>query len=157
MTMPTADMEPGAVPMPGVTAAPSRSPVLPPPAHVPPPPQPREIPDAQSAIRDPAGGSGLVPDRALRVRDAATVAAEGKHWSQSMTVWGALLTMLTVGLPVLGPLAGVPITPDAARILGDQLVQVLQAIGVVAGTGMQLCGRARAAGPLERREITLRL
>jgi len=80
-----------------------------------------------------------------------------KHWLRSMTILGAALTVATTVLPVVAPLLGLPITPQLVQLLGDQLFQVLQAVGGVAGTGLIVAGRARAAAPLARGEVTLRL
>ena len=94
---------------------------------------------------------------------AQALAAQGparpapKHWLRSMTILGAALTVATTVLPVVAPLLGLPITPQLVQLLGDQLFQVLQAVGGVAGTGLIVAGRARAAAPLARGEVTLRL
>lgn len=119
--------------------------------------------DTALPVGDAAFGTGRLPPRVFASPPPLSAAAHpngdaaGKHWSQSMTVWGTVLQLLTVGLPILGPAFGIPITPEIAKVLGEQLVQLIQAAGVVAGTGMIVAGRARASGPLERRAVTLRL
>lgn len=80
-----------------------------------------------------------------------------KWWGESLTVWGALLTALTTVLPVIGPLLGINITGELIAALGEHLVQVVQALGGLAGILMTVLGRARASQPLMRRTVSLRL
>lgn len=80
-----------------------------------------------------------------------------KWWGQSVTVWGTLVTLVTTVLPTLAPLLGLTITPATAHALGDQALQVIQAVGGLVGTIMALWGRSRASAPLARRTITLNL
>ena len=74
----------------------------------------------------------------------------GKWWPQSKTVWGALITAVTTLLPVIGPLAGINVSGELVKILGDQAVVVVQAVGGLFGTLLTLYGRAHATGPLVR-------
>jgi lysozyme family protein len=80
-----------------------------------------------------------------------------KWWGQSMTIWGAIITALSTVLPVIGPLFGLDITSDLVRQLGDHVVQVVQAIGGLAGIVLTIYGRTRASTRLERREVTIQL
>ena len=81
----------------------------------------------------------------------------GKHWAQSMTIWGTLLTVASVVLPTLLPIlstvTGIHLTPEASRLFGEVLVQTAQALGGTAGPGLIVAGRIRAQGPLELRQI----
>jgi lysozyme family protein len=83
------------------------------------------------------------------------VTAENKWWGHSMTVWGVIITSLSTVLPTVGPLFGLNITADLVQQLGNQVVQVAQALGGVAGTVLTVYGRMRATTSLERRQITL--
>jgi lysozyme family protein len=81
----------------------------------------------------------------------------GKWWPQSKTVWGALITAVTTVLPVVGPLIGINISADMIKMLGDQSVVVVQALGGLVGTLLTLYGRANATGPLVRQNISLKM
>jgi lysozyme family protein len=83
--------------------------------------------------------------------------SEPKWWGESMTIWGALLTALSTVLPVIGPLLGINITGELITTLGEQLVNVAQALAGLAGILMTIFGRVRASQPLMRRTVSLRL
>jgi uncharacterized protein (TIGR02594 family) len=83
--------------------------------------------------------------------------ASNKWWGNSLTVWGTFVTALSTVLPVLGPLVGLDLSAELVRQLGQGVAQAIQAIGGVVGTVMAILGRARAAQPLVRRDITVRL
>ncbi len=70
---------------------------------------------------------------------------EPKWWGESMTIWGALLTAVSTVLPVIGPLLGINITGELITALGEHLVQVVQALGGLAGILMTVLGRVREA------------
>ena len=80
-----------------------------------------------------------------------------KWWGSSVTIWGALITALSTVLPALGPALGIDITGEHVRELGDQIVTTVQAVGGLIGTVLTVYGRVRAAGPLERRDMTVKL
>ena len=80
-----------------------------------------------------------------------------KWWPQSKTVWGTLITLVTTVLPVLGPLIGINISADMIKVLGDQAIVVVQALGGLFGTLLALYGRAQATGPLIRQNVSLRM
>jgi lysozyme family protein len=80
-----------------------------------------------------------------------------KWWGQSMTIWGALITAVSTVIPVLGPLIGLEISPEAVRQIGGELVAALQALAGVLGTLMTIYGRMRATQPLMRRDLNLRV
>jgi len=83
--------------------------------------------------------------------------SQPKWWGQSLTIWGALTTVLTTVLPVIGPLLGINITADLIQQLGGQCVQLVQVLGGLIGTGMTIYGRLRASQPLERKPVNLRI
>ena len=83
--------------------------------------------------------------------------ADSKWWGHSMTVWGVIITSLSTVLPTIGPLFGLNITAELVHQLGDQVVQVVQALGGVIGTVLTIYGRMRATTSLERRQITLNM
>ena len=74
-----------------------------------------------------------------------------------MTVWGALITAASTVLPALAPIIGLDISGEVIKQVGTQSVQVVQALGGLAGTIMTLYGRMRATTTLERRAVTLQL
>jgi hypothetical protein len=74
-----------------------------------------------------------------------------------MTIWGVIITSLSTVLPTIGPLLGLNITADLVHQIGDQLVQVVQALGGLIGTVLTVYGRMRATTLLERRQITLNM
>jgi lysozyme family protein len=82
---------------------------------------------------------------------------DGKWWLQSLTIWGTIVTALATVLPALGPLVGIDLTGDMIRELGDKVVLAAQAVGGLIGTAMTIYGRVRAAGPLVRRDVQVRL
>ena len=90
-------------------------------------------------------------------KDTTTAAPSAKWWGESLTIWGALITASATVIPALGPLIGLDITGEMVRQLGGQAVQVVQALGGLAGTIMTLYGRMRATARLERRPVTLTL
>ena len=83
--------------------------------------------------------------------------AGGKWWPQSKTVWGTLITAITTVLPLVGPLIGINIPADVVKVLGDQLLVVIQALGGLIGTLLALYGRVNATAPLVRRDVNVRI
>jgi hypothetical protein len=59
--------------------------------------------------------------------------------------------------PALGPVIGVDISGDLVRQAGEDVLSVVQVLSTLAGTLMTIVGRARAAQPLERRQVSIRL
>lgn len=84
-------------------------------------------------------------------------ASSSKWWGNSVTIWGALISGLSVVLPVLGPALGLDFTTDLVRQLGEQVATAFQAVMAVAGTLMTIYGRVRASQPIERRIVNLKL
>lgn len=80
-----------------------------------------------------------------------------KWWASSMTVWGAIITGVATVLPTVAPLAGVDIGRDVAQQLGDDAMRIVQSVSGVAGLLLTIYGRIRAAQPLERRIVSLKL
>ncbi|MGE3064751.1 MAG: TIGR02594 family protein [Hyphomicrobiaceae bacterium] len=66
-------------------------------------------------------------------------------WGSSLSIWGTAITALSTVLPVLGPLLGLNVTPDLVQLLGQQIVEVVQALGGVIGTVMAIYGHSRVA------------
>lgn len=83
--------------------------------------------------------------------------AAPKWWGNSVTIWGALISGLSVVLPVLGPALGLDITTDIVRQLGDEVAIAFQAVAAVVGTLLTIYGRVRASQPIQRRIVNLKL
>lgn len=77
----------------------------------------------------------------------------GKWWLNSLTIRGALLSAASAALPVVGAIAGIDLSSESVRQLGEQTVAVVQAVGGLADMMMTIAGRTRAAFPLERRSV----
>lgn len=90
------------------------------------------------------------------IKETSTVPAT-KWWGESLTVWGAIITAASTVIPALGPVIGLDITGEMVRQLGGQAVQVVQALGGLAGTLMTIYGRVRATARIERRPVTVTL
>lgn len=97
------------------------------------------------------GDRDMVSDRENGARP------EAKWWGESLTIWGVIVTALSTVLPVIGPVIGLDISGEMVRMLGEQVVQITQAIGGLVGTLMAIYGRMRAEVPIERRAVSLRL
>ncbi len=125
----------------------------------------RTLERAQSLASEPSkfptttGVRPMTDIKAAAAADSATpgLTTDAKWWGQSLTVWGTIITAASTVLPVLGPLIGLDITGEMIRQLGAQGVQVVQALGGLAGSIMAVYGRFRATTRLERRAVTLQL
>ena len=91
------------------------------------------------------------------MQNDTTTLPGGKWWGQSLTIWGALITALSTLAPALGPVIGIDISGALVRQAGEDVVSVVQVLSTLAGTLMTIVGRARAAQPLERRQVSIRL
>ena len=100
-------------------------------------PKPGDIPNPASA-----GGTAVAP---------------GKWWAQSKTIWGALITVATTVLPVLGPVIGINLPVEIIKQLGEQGPLVVQAVGGLLGTLLTIYGRTQAREPIVRRDVRLRV
>ena len=90
--------------------------------------------------------------------DMTTINQQTSKWrGESMTIWGALITAAAAVLPTIGPIVGLDLDAAMVRVLGDQVLTVAQALTALFGTTLTIYGRARAALPLARRSITLKL
>jgi uncharacterized protein (TIGR02594 family) len=98
-----------------------------------------------------------MPTQPVEIGTTAPDTADSKWWGHSMTVWGVIITSLSTVLPTVGPLFGLNVTADLVQQLGNQVVQVAQALGGVVGTVLTIYGRMRATTSLERRQITLNM
>lgn len=86
-----------------------------------------------------------------------TTNPEAKWWGESVTIWGVVITTLSTVLPVIGPLVGLDISAEIVRQIGAQATAVIQATGALVGTILTVYGRSRAAAPLSRREMRVRV
>lgn len=84
-------------------------------------------------------------------------AAHSKWWGHSLTIQGALLSAASAALPALGAIAGLDLSGETLRQLGEQTVVVVQAVGGLAGMVMTVTGRLRATARLERRTMQLQI
>jgi len=80
-----------------------------------------------------------------------------KWWGQSLTIWGVLIAASASVLPALSPIIGLDLTADLVRQLGDEVLQVAQAVTALAGTLMAIYGRTKAKQPLARKSMHLKL
>src|SRR5690606_41422167 len=55
-------------------------------------------------------------------------------WGQSMTIWGVLISAAASVLPVLAPVLGLELTAELVRQVGDEVLQVGQAVTALVGT-----------------------
>lgn len=67
-----------------------------------------------------------------------------KSWTQSKTIWGALITAAATVIPVLGPVIGIDLPGDVIRQAGDQTISVFQGLAGLFGTLLTIYGRAKA-------------
>lgn len=82
---------------------------------------------------------------------------DGKWWAHSMTIWGTVMTGLAAIVPPLAAFYGVDIGPDLIHQMGKEAAGALQATIALFGTVLTIWGRIRAAEPLARRTVNLRL
>ncbi len=80
-----------------------------------------------------------------------------KWWGESLTIWGVIVTAAATVLPVVGPLIGLDITAEMVSQIGQQLTEVVQALGGVIGTLMAIYGRMRASQPVTRKSVAVKL
>lgn len=80
-----------------------------------------------------------------------------KWWGNSLTIWGAFITGLSTVAPALLAVLGFDIPSSLIEQLGADVVTVVQAVGGLVGTIMTIVGRTRAALPLARRPMSLRI
>lgn len=79
-----------------------------------------------------------------------TASNDRKWWGHSVTIWGTIITMLSVVVPAVAPVTGVDISGDMVRDAGEQTVDAIQAVGALVGTLLTIFGRIRASQPIER-------
>ena len=79
-----------------------------------------------------------------------TTTGSGKWWGHSVTIWGTIVTMLSVVVPAMAPVTGIEISGDEVRDAGEQSVEAIQAVGALIGTLLTIFGRMRASQPIER-------
>ncbi|MFM1814310.1 MAG: hypothetical protein RLZ98_1005 [Pseudomonadota bacterium] len=96
-------------------------------------------------------------DKHMDTQHSASSESGEKWWGESLTIWGSLITGLSTVLPVVAPLFGLNVTSELVVLLGEQVVQIAQAVGGLVGTLMVIQGRARASTRLVSKQVTLRL
>ncbi|AHB49033.1 hypothetical protein W911_12455 [Hyphomicrobium nitrativorans NL23] len=79
-----------------------------------------------------------------------TTSGNGKWWGHSITIWGTIVTMLSVVVPAMAPVTGIDISGDEVRDAGEQSVEAIQAVGALIGTLLTIFGRMRASQPIAR-------
>ncbi len=87
----------------------------------------------------------------------ATSQPVGKWWGSSLTIWGALITAASTVAPTVLSAFGLDVPGVMIERLGGDILTVAQAIAGLAGTIMTIAGRSRAALPLARRAVSLRV
>lgn len=92
-----------------------------------------------------------------RMSSKDTLDTAPKWWGQSLTIWGVLIAASASVLPALSPIIGLDLTADLVRQLGDEVLQVAQAVTALAGTLMAIYGRTKAKQPLARKSMHLKL
>lgn len=78
-----------------------------------------------------------------------------KWWGSSLTIRGALLSAASAALPAVAAIVG--IDGESIRLLGEQTVVAIQAVGGVVGMALTVAGRVRATVPLTRRSFDVRI
>ena len=78
-----------------------------------------------------------------------------KWWGNSLTIRGALLSAASAALPAVAAIVG--IDGETIRLLGEQTVVAIQAVGGVVGMALTVAGRVRATVPLIRRSVTVQV
>lgn len=110
-------------------------------------------PDTNAQSKTNSTNSNRSRDSKMTTKQQQT----SKWWGESMTIWGALITAAAAVLPALGPALGLELDAAMVRHLGEQILSVVQALTALFGTALTIYGRSRAAQPLMRRDITLKL
>lgn len=82
--------------------------------------------------------------------NAPSTEVNAKWWGHSMTIWGTIVTMLSVVVPAAAPVTGIDISGDEVRDAGEHTVEAIQAVGALVGTLLTIFGRMRARQPIER-------
>ena len=83
--------------------------------------------------------------------------ASAKWWGSSLTIWGVVVTALSTVAPTILSVFGFDVPSSLIEQLGADLLTLAQAIAGLVGTIMTIVGRTRAALPLARRPMALRL
>jgi lysozyme family protein len=84
-------------------------------------------------------------------------ATDAKWWGNSLTIWGTFITGLSTVAPTILSVFGFDIPSSLIEQLGADVVTVAQAMGGLIGTVMTIVGRTRAATPLARRPMSIRV
>jgi uncharacterized protein (TIGR02594 family) len=71
-----------------------------------------------------------------------------KFWLQSLTVWGAIITIAAVAIPEIGKLVGYDVTPEMIKDIGTHGAAIVQSVASLIGAIMVVYGRMRATKPI---------
>jgi len=99
--------------------------------------------------------TSLMPDS--QKPTIATPEPDTKWWGNSLTIWGALMTAISTVAPAILSVFGLDVPSALIEQLGRDFVAVVQAVGGLVGTIMTVVGRSRAAVPLTRKPVSIRL
>jgi uncharacterized protein (TIGR02594 family) len=112
----------------------------------------------------PASSGGPVSDQVTKVpaqeppaaqpatvteKKMSTTPVEVKPWTQSLTIWGTIVTFASTVLPALAQLFGWDISAGDVQTVGTGVTTAIQAIGGVIGTVMAIIGRTKATAPVK--------
>ncbi|MEZ5818339.1 MAG: TIGR02594 family protein [Hyphomicrobiaceae bacterium] len=86
-----------------------------------------------------------------------TQPANAKWWGSSLTIWGTLVTALSTVAPAILAVLGFDVSSAMIERLGGDVMTVAQAVAGLIGTIMTIVGRSRAAVPLMRRPMSIRV
>jgi uncharacterized protein (TIGR02594 family) len=108
-----------------------------------------------ATINPEAKESQTMPDTSSSPLPLPSV--DAKWWGNSLTIWGTLITAASTVAPTVLAVFGIDIPSSLIDQLGTDVVTLAQALGGLVGTVMTIVGRTRAALPLARRPMSLRL
>jgi lysozyme family protein len=97
----------------------------------------------------------LMPDAEKITIPAAE--PDAKWWGNSLTIWGTLVTAISTVAPAILSAFGLDVPGALIERLGSDILAVAQAVGGLVGTTMAVVGRSRAALPLTRRPVSIRV
>ncbi len=102
------------------------------------------------ASKEPPAAKPTITEKKMADTSApAPAPVEYKPWSQSLTIWGTIVTFVSAVLPSLGQLLGWDITAQDVQTVGSGVTEIIQAVGGVIGTVMAVIGRVNAKAPVK--------
>lgn len=105
-------------------------------------------------LAERAAGDVVATPTLNPTKELPTMQEQPKWWAQSMTLWGAMITLLAAVLPVLSPFLGMDITAEMVKELGENGARLLQGLAGLVGTVLTVIGRLRAQAPLTQRRLS---